>query len=134
MAEVFPFVEEAANLELITPPWLRFRITGSPKPPLRRGTLIEYRLLLFGIPLRWRTQLARFDPGAGFVDVQVHGPYAEWIHTHSFSRSSTGVIMEDRVDYRLPFGWAGELAGPLIAAQLWSIFQYRRRRVRRLLG
>ena len=132
-ADVFPFFEEAANLESITPPWLRFHVTEAPVPPLRRGSLIAYRLRLLGMPLRWRTRIERFDPGFGFVDVQIEGPYTEWVHVHSFSDSVAGVLMEDRVDYRLPFGALGALAAPVIAAQLWSIFAYRRRRVRRLL-
>lgn len=133
-AEVVPFFEEAGNLELITPPWLRFRITEPPVPPLRRGSLICYRLRLFGVPLRWRTRIERFHPGAGFVDKQLEGPYKEWIHTHSFTPTDAGVLMEDRVDYALPFGAVGDLAAPLIAAQLWTIFTYRRRRVGRLFG
>jgi len=116
----------------------------APEPPLARGSRITYRLRLFGLPLKWHTEIVRIDPPWGFVDVQRRGPYAEWVHTHSFrplpgadpgGRSTEGllearaVLMEDRVDYRLPFGPLGLLAAPLVALQLIAIFGFRKRRV-----
>ena len=42
---------------------------------LQPGTLIEYQMRLYGIPIRWKTVIAEFNPGAWFVDVQLSGPY-----------------------------------------------------------
>jgi ligand-binding SRPBCC domain-containing protein len=138
-AEVFPFFEDPVNLERITPRWLRFRISEAPPPPLRRGSRLRYRLRLWGVPLEWVTLIDRFDPGRGFVDTQVRGPYLSWIHVHFFTpmADSAGrpfVLMEDRVDYEIPLGRLGGLAAPVVAAQLDGIFRYRRRRVEELLG
>jgi ligand-binding SRPBCC domain-containing protein len=36
--------------------------------------------------------------------MQEKGPYRTWLHTHRFSRRGSAVIMEDHVDYALPFG------------------------------
>jgi ligand-binding SRPBCC domain-containing protein len=137
IADVFPFFEDPANLEVLTPRWLGFRIVDRPAEPLTRGSRIEYRLRLFGVQLRWHTVIERYDPGRGFVDVQERGPYREWVHCHEFSTVTTAaegapaVLMEDRVDYRLPFGRLGALAAPAIAVQLGVIFGYRLRAVRR---
>jgi len=130
VAEVFPFFESARNLEDITPGWLGFHIVAAPARRLKADDHLEYRLRLFGVPLRWKTRILRLDPGQGFVDEQVKGPYRSWIHTHCFEPSRDGgTLMEDRVDYELPFGVLGRLAASIVALQLRTIFSYRFKRV-----
>jgi hypothetical protein len=70
-----PQGESAHNLEDITPRRLGFRIVEAPEGSLAAGDHLEYRLRLFGIPVRWKTRILRFDQGRGFVDEQVEGPY-----------------------------------------------------------
>jgi hypothetical protein len=54
--EVFAFFADAHNLEAITPPWLRFRVVTPGPIRLGAGALIEYRLRLHRIPIRWLTR------------------------------------------------------------------------------
>lgn len=124
--EVFAFFSDAANLERITPPELRFRII-SPPAELREGALIDYRLSLFGVPFGWRTRISVWQPPVMFVDEQLRGPYREWIHTHTFETVSGGTRLTDHVQYRLPIYPFGQVALPIVRRQIEHIFDYRAR-------
>ena len=130
-SEAFAFYAEARNLEAITPPWLAFRVLGPGAIAMHAGTLIEYRLRLHGVPLRWRTRIAVWEPPLRFVDVQVSGPYALWEHTHTFEPLGGGAVaIRDRVRYTLPLGVLGRLAYALfVRRDLDRIFAYRARAV-----
>ena len=137
--EVFAFFADAGNLERITPPELNFRIVTPQPIDIREGTLIDYRLGLFGIPFAWRTEIVRWEPPVAFVDQQIQGPYRLWHHTHTFvetvgpdGRSVTQ--MDDRVLYELPLAPLGDLAYPAIRFQLERIFAYRQRVIQEILG
>lgn len=132
---VFRFFSRADNLENITPPWLHFRIL-SPQPiRMREGATIAYRLRVRGIPVRWLTEIERWNPPFEFLDVQVRGPYKMWRHTHRFFEVEGGTQIVDTVNYALPLGPLGRVVHRLLVARdLSAIFDYRQRRVRALLG
>lgn len=132
--EVFPFFTEAANLERITPPELQFHIITTPPITMQLGTLIEYRLRLFGVPFTWLTRISLWHPPHEFVDEQLRGPFGLWVHTHRFHTIGGVTRMEDEVRYRLPFFPLGEAAYPLVKWQLRRIFAFRRQAIARLLG
>ena len=126
---VFPFFGAAENLERITPPELHFKILTPMPVEMKAGTLLDYRMSLFGVPFKWHTQIAEWDPPNRFVDVQLRGPYALWIHTHTFAETEAGTLIDDHVRYRLPLSPIGEVAFPLVRRQLARIFSYRREAV-----
>jgi ligand-binding SRPBCC domain-containing protein len=123
--QVFAFFAEATNLERITPPELGFEIVTPGPIQLREGACIEYRLHLFGIPFSWHTEIQRWHPPEVFVDVQRRGPYKYWVHTHRFREEHGVTIIEDEVQYTLPYAPLGELVSPLVRLQLHRIFRYR---------
>ncbi len=125
--EVFPFFADASNLERITPPFLHFHILSPPPNPIEAGTLIDYRLRLYGVPVYWRTRIETFEPPCSFVDIQLSGPYRLWHHRHEFIEVSGGTEMRDIVDYQIPFGPLGDIARSLfVRRSLKQIFDYRR--------
>jgi hypothetical protein len=87
------------------------------------------------MPLRWTSRIEDWEPGCGFVDRQLRGPYGLWHHRHTFAEAGQGTVVCDEVDYALPFGALGDLAHPLfVRRDLERIFNYRHEAVPRLLG
>ena len=130
LEETFAFFADPQNLEEITPPWLHFRILEAPDR-LERGSLLRYRLRLYGVPVRWLTEIESWSPPRGFVDRQLSGPYLLWEHTHRFTPFSAGTEIYDNVRYRVP---GGPLAPVLLVRRLVDeIFDYRATRLCELL-
>jgi ligand-binding SRPBCC domain-containing protein len=129
--QAFQFFTDAHNLESITPPWLDFKVATPGPIEMRPDALIEYRLKLRGVPVRWRTRIEAWEPPRRFVDVQLRGPYAFWEHTHTFEPDGqSAVVIGDRVRYALPFGPLGRIAhATFIRRDLERIFDYRERAV-----
>lgn len=135
LEDTFAFFSDAFNLEKITPEFLRFKIL-TPRPlAMRAGAIIEYSLSLFGVPFKWKTLIEQWEPGVKFVDRQLKGPYALWVHTHSFEAvGADRTLMRDRVEYQIPMGFLGEIAHTLfVKATLQKIFTHRADITARLL-
>ena len=132
VAEIFPFFADAANLEALTPPWLNFRIL-SPRPiPIRLGTLIDYRIVVHGIPFRWQSEITAWEPPHRFVDEQRRGPYRLWRHEHRFLERDGGTSIGDTVQYAVLFDpivnrW-------LVRPDIEGIFDFRTEKMRELFG
>ena len=133
--EIFPFFADASNLQRITPPFLHFHILSAPTNPIEAGTLIDYRLKLYGVPVYWRTRIETFEPPYSFMDIQLSGPYRLWHHRHEFIEVPGGTEMRDIVDYQLPFGPMGYIARSLfVRRSLKQIFDYRKAVIAEIFG
>ena len=87
---VFSFFSDASNLEVLTPPWLNFNILTVLPIKMKTGTQINYKLKLHGIPVKWQSDIKKWDPPNKFVDEQTKGPYTKWVHTHEFTETPHG--------------------------------------------
>ncbi|MES2746114.1 MAG: TIGR01777 family oxidoreductase [Bdellovibrionota bacterium] len=125
--QIYPFFSAPENLEQITPPMLSFKIESITGKPVGEGTIINYKLKVHGLPMRWKTRITDWDMPTRFADNQEKGPYAIWYHTHSFYSVKGGTLMTDLVRYRLPLGFVGDtVALPLVKRDVNGIFSYRR--------
>ncbi len=123
--QTFAFFSKPANLGVITPTAMRFSIQGQ-APPMATDARIDYRIRVGPVPVRWRTHIARWEPGRYFADVQENGPYRFWWHEHTFRADGARTVMEDRVYYTPPLGLLGRVANRVfIRSTLRKIFQYR---------
>ena len=123
------FFSNPANLAQITPPSMRFRLTGAPPAAIHAGLIITYRLSpLPFVPLEvsWATEITQVAAPHHFIDNQIAGPYALWHHKHRFREVGGGVLATDEVHYSLPADPLSKPAAELaVRPQLRTIFQYR---------
>ena len=130
--EVFEFFSDPHNLGEITPPFLGFRVLSCSTPAICKGSLIDYKIRLRGLPLRWRSLISAFEPPFRFVDEQVRGPYRRWVHEHTFEDRNGKTLVRDEVRYAV---LGGALINRLLVRKdLQVIFDYRSRRLTELLG
>jgi ligand-binding SRPBCC domain-containing protein len=123
LEDVFDFFADAANLQRLTPRWIKFRICTPLPIHMRAGRLIEYKLRIRGLRTRWRSEITAWEPPYRFVDEQRRGPYRFWRHEHRFEPISEGTRVIDDVYYAVP-------GGPLVHAllvgrDLKKIFRFR---------
>jgi ligand-binding SRPBCC domain-containing protein len=131
-SKLFDLFSDAFKLETLTPPLLRFQVLTPPPIVIRTGTLIDYKLRLHGIPIRWQSEISEWEPPSRFVDWQTRGPYRLWRHEHRFVEQLGGTLAIDHVEYRAP---GGSLVNRLfVVPDLRKIFGFRMQKLRELFG
>lgn len=122
LPDTFGFFSDAANLERLTPSWLRFRIRTPMPVAMCEGLEIEYRIVLHGVSIPWRTRIDVWEPGVRFVDRQLIGPYRWWRHEHRFEEVPGGTLVRDDVEFAPPLRW---LTAWWVRRDVERIFDYR---------
>ncbi len=132
---VFERFSDPKNLEDLTPGFLHFRIVKVSHPKVQEGTIMDYRLKLHGVPIRWQSRITDWVPGKRFSDLQTRGPYAFWHHTHEFYEDRGGTVIRDNVAYKLPGGVPGDvLAHAYVKKDLEKIFMFRRKQTEKIFS
>ena len=137
LEECWAFFSNPGNLSRITPPSVDFRVLSDVPEKIYAGLMIHYRVRpLFGIPMRWLTEITQVRELEYFADEQRVGPYAIWHHEHFFRKlEDSRVEMRDMVHYALLFGFAGEIVHEMVVKrELERIFLYREKTVEALFG
>ena len=132
--KAWEFLSVPQNLKTITPVYMSFDILSGADRKMFPGQIIQYIVTpVFGIKTKWVTEITHVKEGEYFVDEQRFGPYALWHHKHFIKEVDGGVEMEDIIDYKLPFGFLGQLLHPiLVKPKLNEIFNYRKEKLNTL--
>ncbi|MGF1557273.1 SRPBCC family protein [Paucihalobacter sp.] len=127
LEDAWEFLSNPANLKVITPEYMTFKIVSGGDRPMYAGQMIEYIVTpLLGIKTSWVSEITHVEPLKYFVDEQRYGPYAMWHHKHFIKAIEGGVEMEDLIHYKVPLGFLGKLVLPyLVKPKLQEIFDYR---------
>jgi ligand-binding SRPBCC domain-containing protein len=123
VSAVFRFHEREDALSLLSHPFPRVRVicrTGG----IEVGARVEIRIGIFS----WIALHTAFEKDKLFVDEQIKGPFARWIHRHEFEDADGKTRLTDRVEYQLPGGpLANLLFGWIAKWGLNRIFNHRHR-------
>ena len=126
--EVFRWHARPGAFERLNPPWAGVTVAE------RFGGIEDGARVVLKVPVgpahvRWVAEHRDYMEGCQFCDVQVEGPFARWEHTHRFQPDGPDAcLLEDRVEYALPFGVAGGvIGGPFVRRMLARMFAYRHR-------
>ncbi len=123
--EVFLWHARPGAFERLTPPWDETRVV-SRTGGVEDGARVTLRVPVGPTATRWVAEHRDVEPGRGFRDVQVEGPFARWSHRHSMQPAGASSVLEDRIEYALPAGPAGELvAGAFVRRKLHAAFEHR---------
>lgn len=134
--EAWEFLSSPNNLAEITPKYMNFKILSGADKSIFAGQIIQYKFTpVLGITLKWVTEITHVKQNEYFVDEQRFGPYSLWHHKHFIKEIDGGIEMEDIVDYKIPFGFLGQIAHSLfIEKKLRQIFNYREKKLVKLFG
>jgi ligand-binding SRPBCC domain-containing protein len=134
--EAWAFLSNPKNLSIITPDKMRFTMMTKIDRPLYTGQVIQYIVTpMLGIKTKWVSEITHIEEKKYFVDEQMYGPYALWHHKHFVKEIEGGVELEDIIDYKVPFGFLGQLVHPfLVKPKLEEIFNYRQEKLQALFG
>jgi len=135
--EIWDFISDPMNLQIITPPTMGFSITSDLESnKMYPGMIISYKVTpLLGIPMTWVTEITHVEDKKYFVDEQRIGPYKMWHHEHILGKHPEGTRMIDIISYQPPFGFLGTVANMLIIkGKLQQIFDYRFHKIEELFN
>ena len=134
--QAWDFLSDPNNLKVITPANMRFVIESGADRTIYPGQIIHYSVTpILGIKTKWVTEITQVKMGSYFVDQQLSGPYALWHHKHFINEIPGGIEIEDIIDYKVPFGWLGQLLHPIIVKpKLDKIFKHRKLKLIELFG
>src|SRR5207244_7033793 len=89
-------------------------VAGKSHGLLGLGESVTWEGRHFGVRLRQRATITRFDPPHVFIDESSSGPLRAMRHTHQFVKERDRTLMVDTFEYELPLGGFGRITERLV--------------------
>ncbi len=126
VTELFDWHSRPGALERLTPPWESAQVIQR-AGGIETGSTAIVRVKTGPFAVTWKAEHFDYQKNTCFRDRQVSGPFASWVHTHRFEADGENAsILDDHIEYALPLGWPGNLAGAgMVARKLARSFRYR---------
>ena len=134
--EAWDFLSSPNNLKLITPESMNFKIIDWDKKKAYPGQIIQYTVSpVLGIKIKWVTEITQVIRNNYFIDEQRFGPYSFWHHKHFIKEIDNGILMDDVIHYKIPFGFIGKILNKVyVQNKLNKIFKYRENKLNEIFG
>lgn len=131
--QLFKFHLDSSNIARITPSNIKVELLND-DPVTYVGKVVKLKITKFFIPQYWHVKIEKLDEPYLLVDVAIRSPFAYWKHQHIFiPKEQGGCELKDIIEYRLPFGFLGQLFNPLIKKDIESMFEFRHQKTKEIL-
>ncbi len=104
-------------------------IAGRTRGRCELGDTITWEAKHFGIRMRLRVEITKFNMPYFFEDKMVKGPFKSMRHEHHFKETSSGTVMSDRFEYQIPFGFLGQLFNKMVLKSYLTQFLVERNKI-----
>jgi len=134
--DAWDFFSSPDNLKIITPQDMDFNIIDWDEKKAYPGQIIQYTVNPgFGIKMKWVTEITQVKENSYFIDEQRFGPYSFWHHKHFIKKIDNGILMDDIIHYKIPFGFFGRILNTMyVQNKLNRIFKYREKKLNEIFG
>ncbi len=125
---LFDWHAREGAIQRLTPPWAPMKLVSRKGRGIDEGVEVAFDMKIMGFPCRWEAEHVAYEKNVGFKDVQRRGPFGAWEHSHCFrSDGDNRSVMEDRIRFRLPFGFLSLPFYGYAKKELKRMFAYRHR-------
>lgn len=130
--KLFNFHTDSANIAYITPPNIEVELLNDESTSYE-GKVVILKTKKFFITTYWEVKIEKLQEPYILVDTAIKSPFKHWRHQHIFTSCGEKSILEDRVEFELPFGVFGKLLEFLIYFDIQSMFEFRHKQTKKIL-
>jgi len=130
--DLFNFHLDTSNLIKITPKNMKVKILNS-NFKARENEVVVIKTTKFFITMFWEVKIIKLEEPNLLVDLAIKSPFKYWRHQHIFTTTKDGCTMKDIIEFKLPFGFLGNIFSFLIKKDLNNMFTYRHKKTKNIL-